>query len=89
MDQTHSGLKVRKGLDALESGADLFAVSPALGHADIGTTANVYGYFTEAMANEMADRMTGILDAAENRRTVREIRPTYAGERPLKAVRDA
>jgi integrase len=45
----------------LEAGAELFDVSRALGHADIGTTANVYGHFTEAMADRMADRMAGIL----------------------------
>lgn len=48
----------------LEAGAELFDVSRALGHADIGTTANVYAHFTEAMADRMADRMAGILAAA-------------------------
>jgi integrase len=48
----------------LETGAELFDVSRALGHADIGTTANVYAHFTEAMADRMADRMAGILGAA-------------------------
>jgi integrase len=51
----------------LEAGADLFDVSRALGHAGIGTTANVYAHFTEAMAARMADRMTGILGAAGGR----------------------
>ncbi|MGD0122180.1 MAG: tyrosine-type recombinase/integrase [Candidatus Limnocylindrales bacterium] len=52
----------------LEAGAELFDVSRALGHTDIGTTANVYGHFTEAMADRMADRMTGILGAASSER---------------------
>jgi integrase len=50
----------------LEAGAELFDVSRALGHADIGTTANVYGHFTEAMADRMADRMAGILGAVRD-----------------------
>lgn len=52
----------------LEAGAELFDVSRALGHADIGTTANVYAHFTEAMADRMADRMAGILGAASEGR---------------------
>jgi integrase len=51
----------------LEAGAELFDVSRALGHADIGTTANVYAHFTEAMADRMADRMAGILEAVGDR----------------------
>ncbi len=52
----------------LEAGAELFEVSRALGHTDIGTTANVYAHFTEAMADRMADRMAGILGAASAER---------------------
>ncbi len=48
----------------LEAGAELFEVSRALGHSDIGTTANVYAHFTEAMAERTADRMAGILQEA-------------------------
>jgi integrase len=48
-------------------------VSRALGHADIGTTANVYAHFTEAMA----DRMAGILDAAADGKKIRELTAWY------------
>ena len=34
-----------------------------LGHADIGTTANVYAHWTEAMAARTAERMSEILGA--------------------------
>ncbi len=61
----------------LEAGADLFDVSRALGHADIGTTANVYAHFTEAMADRMADRMAGILDAAADGKKIRELTAWY------------
>lgn len=45
----------------LEAGADIFEVSRALGHADITTTAKVYGHVTPAMAERTAERMAGIL----------------------------
>ena len=45
----------------LEAGAELLEVSGALGHTDIGTTANVYAHWTEAMAARTAERMSGIL----------------------------
>ena len=61
----------------LEAGAELFEVSRALGHTDIGTTANVYAHFTEAMADRMADRMTGILDAADGK-NLRELTAPYS-----------
>jgi len=38
---------------------DLFEISRALGHADIRTTANVYGHFTEA-TQRTAGRMATI-----------------------------
>jgi hypothetical protein len=44
--------------------SSFFNVSRELGHADISTSANVHAYFTEAMADRMADRMAGILGAA-------------------------
>jgi len=47
----------------LEAGAELLEVSRALGHSDIGTTANVYAHWTDAMAARTADRMTAILGA--------------------------
>ena len=45
----------------LEAGADLFEVSPALGHVSIATTANVYSHWTSAMAERSAERMSEIL----------------------------
>jgi integrase len=47
----------------LEAGAELLEVSRALGHSDIGTTANVYAHWTEAMAARTAERMSEILGA--------------------------
>ena len=47
----------------LEAGAELLEVSRALGHADIGTTANIYAHWTDAMAARTAERMSGILGA--------------------------
>jgi integrase len=48
----------------LDAGAELLEVSRALGHSDIGTTANVYAHWTDAMAARTADRMSAILGAA-------------------------
>jgi site-specific recombinase XerD len=45
----------------LEQGVDLLAVSRVLGHADVGTTANIYGHQTRAMQQTAADRMDGAL----------------------------
>jgi integrase len=64
----------------LEAGADLFQVSRSLGHANIGTTSDVYGHFTKAMSQEMADRMTGILEASDDRRKARELKARYGTE---------
>ncbi len=44
----------------LESGADLFEVNRALGHAGITTTANVYAHWTTSMAERTAERMSEI-----------------------------
>jgi len=49
---------------ALESGADLHEVARGLGHATIRTTADVYGHFTDAMAQHLADRMDKVLAGA-------------------------
>jgi integrase len=45
----------------LSSGAELYEVSRAPGHASIGTTANVYAHFTGAMRDRVAERMSEIL----------------------------
>jgi integrase len=49
---------------ALESGADLHEVARGLGHTTIRTTADTYGHFTEAMAQQLANRMDEVLGAA-------------------------
>jgi integrase len=64
----------------LEAGADLFQVSRSLGHANIGTTSDIYGHFTQAMSQEMADRMTGILEARDDLKKVRELPAEYGAE---------
>jgi integrase len=64
----------------LEAGADLFHVSRALGHANIGTTSDVYAHFTQTMSEEMANRMTGILEAPDDRRKVRELPAQYGAD---------
>ena len=49
----------------LEAGADVFEVSRSLGHADLGTTANVYAAFTGQMSAQAAARMDTILASVE------------------------
>jgi integrase len=49
---------------AIESGADLHEVARWLGHATIRTTADVYGHFTDAMAQQLAGRMDKVLSSA-------------------------
>jgi integrase len=46
---------------ALEAGEDLHAVSRALGHTTIATTADVYAHVTPAMQERLAQRMDVIL----------------------------
>ena len=46
---------------ALEAGEDLAAVSRALGHTSVATTADVYGHWTPAMADRLAQRMDAVL----------------------------
>jgi integrase len=45
----------------LENGEELGVVSRILGHADLGTTANVYAHLTPAMLERSAARMDAIL----------------------------
>ncbi len=45
----------------IESGEDLGVVSRILGHADFGTTADVYAHLTPAMLDRAAERMDAIL----------------------------
>lgn len=46
---------------ALETGESIDAVSRALGHTSIATTADIYGHWTPAMAQRLADRMDEVL----------------------------
>ncbi|HEX6128816.1 MAG TPA: hypothetical protein VF071_07345 [Candidatus Limnocylindria bacterium] len=46
---------------ALEAGESIDAVSRALGHTSIATTADIYGHWTPAMAQRLADRMDEVL----------------------------
>ena len=45
----------------LEQGEELGVVSKVLGHATVGTTADVYAHLTPAMSQRAADRMDHIL----------------------------
>ena len=46
---------------ALEAGEGLDAVSRALGHTSVATTAYTYGHWTPAMQERLAQRMDAIL----------------------------
>ncbi len=48
----------------LQDGTPLFDVSRLLGHADITTTADIYGHFVDEMAEKAAGRMDGLLARA-------------------------
>jgi integrase len=48
---------------ALEAGEGLDAVSRALGHTSVATTADIYGHWTPAMQERLAQRMDIILGA--------------------------
>jgi integrase len=50
-----------RGDDHARAGVDLLAVSRVLGHADVGTTASIYGHMTRAMQQTAADRMDDAL----------------------------
>ena len=45
----------------LEHGGELGVVSRTLGHADLGTTADIYAHLTPAMLERSAARMDAIL----------------------------
>ena len=45
----------------IEAGESLYEVSRRLGHANISTTADVYGHLTPATTRRSADRMRDIL----------------------------
>ena len=45
----------------LESGEELANISKLLGHADLGTTADLYGHLTPKIARQASDRMGAIL----------------------------
>ena len=45
----------------LEAGEDLPVVSKSLGHADLGTTADIYAHLTPAMQERSAARMDKVL----------------------------
>jgi integrase len=46
---------------ALEAGEGLDAVSRALGHTSVVTTADIYGHWTPAMQERLAQRMDAIV----------------------------
>jgi integrase len=46
---------------ALEAGEGLDAVSRALGHTSVATTADIYGHWTPAMQERLAQRMDAVL----------------------------
>ena len=48
----------------LEAGEELAVVSKMLGHADLGTTADVYAHLTRGMQDRAAARMDAILGRA-------------------------
>lgn len=48
---------------SLQNGDDLKTVSEALGHTNIGTTANIYAHVTEKMRRESADRMEMLIQS--------------------------
>jgi integrase len=48
----------------LEQGEELGVVSKMLGHADLGTTADVYAHLTPVMARRAAERMDTVLNGS-------------------------
>jgi integrase len=46
---------------ALDAGEPLEAVSRALGHTSLATTADIYGHWTPAMQDRLAQRMDTVL----------------------------
>lgn len=48
---------------SLQNGDDLKTVSEALGHSNIGTTANIYAHVTEKMRRDSADRMETLIQS--------------------------
>jgi len=48
---------------SLQNGDDLKTVSEALGHTNIGTTANIYAHVTEKMRRDSADRMENLIQS--------------------------
>ena len=46
---------------SLEAGVCIVTVSEALGHADVGVTANTYSHVTESIAREAADRVASAI----------------------------
>jgi len=70
----------------IEGGVELAVVSRALGHSDLGTTADVYGAWTREMAGTVASRMDDVLrrSASACRMAVRmAVRPESRAPRDL------
>ena len=45
----------------IEEGVELAVISKVLGHADLGTTANLYGHLTPRIARQTSERMGAVL----------------------------
>ena len=59
--QRYHDLRHAHATHLIEGGVELAVVSRALGHADLSTTADVYGAWTRDMAGRVASRMDDVL----------------------------
>ena len=44
----------------IEEGVDLALISKVLGHADLGTTADLYGHLTPKIARQTSEKMGAV-----------------------------
>jgi class 3 adenylate cyclase len=49
---------------SLQAGIDLKTISASLGHADVGTTANLYAHVTETLQARHAERVESVMGGA-------------------------